>query len=52
MPLDKRATIAEIIREFKQGQTYKHTLAKFGKQRAIKQAIAVALKTKGLSRQS
>jgi hypothetical protein len=49
--IDKRATIGEIIREFKQGQTYQHTLKKFGKKRAIKQAIAVALKAKGLSRQ-
>lgn len=46
MPLKKgssRKTISSNIREFHTGETYAKTSAKFGKERANKQAIAVAL---------
>ena len=46
MPLKKgssRKTISENIREFSGGKTYSHTAKKFGKAKARKQAIAVAL---------
>lgn len=35
--------ISNNIREFHGGKTYNHTKAKFGKKRADKQAVAVAL---------
>lgn len=48
MPLkpgkDKK-TISSNIREFHTGKTYAHTQSKFGKEKADKQAIAVALST-------
>jgi hypothetical protein len=59
MPLKKgksRATVSQNIREFHTGKTYAHTAAKFGKKRADKQAVAVALnsarKSGGGSRKS
>lgn len=36
-------TISSNIREFHEGPTYEHTLQKFGKDKANKQAVAVAL---------
>lgn len=46
MPLKKgssRKTVSENIREFHTGKTYAHTASKFGKKKADKQAVAVAL---------
>lgn len=48
MPLAKgtsRKVIARNIKEFSGGKTYSHTARKFGKEKARKQAIAVALST-------
>ena len=38
--------VSSNIREFHKGKTYAHTLAKFGKRRADRQAVAVALRKK------
>lgn len=46
MPLKKgtsNETISKNIREFHKGETYKKTAAKFGEEKAKRQAIAVAL---------
>jgi hypothetical protein len=46
MPLKRgssRKTISSNIEEFHEGKTYAHTAAKFGKAKANKQAVAVAL---------
>lgn len=46
MPLKpgrSKATIRKNIEEFHTGKTYAHTKRKFGKKRADKQAVAVAL---------
>jgi hypothetical protein len=54
MPLKKgksRKTISKNIREFHTGKTYAKTRARFGKKRANKQAVAVALSTARNSRQ-
>lgn len=48
MPLKKgssQATISENISEFHKGATYGKTQEKFGKAKADKQAVAVALST-------
>jgi len=57
MPLTKgsgKKVISKNISEFHKGKTYAHTEAKFGKKKANKQAVAVALsearKSKGLDK--
>lgn len=48
MPLKKgrsRKTVSRNISEFHKGSTYARTAAKFGKEKADKQAVAVALAT-------
>jgi hypothetical protein len=48
MPLIKgksRKTVSTNIAEFHTGKTYAATAAKFGKKKADKQAVAVALET-------
>jgi hypothetical protein len=48
MPLKagkSRKTVSNNIREFATGKTFAKTAAKFGKKRAEKQAVAVALST-------
>lgn len=45
MPLNPNAGISENIREFHTGKTFAKTAAKYGKERANKQAIAVAYAT-------
>jgi Family of unknown function (DUF6496) len=42
-PGKSRATISENISEFRAGKTYNRTAKKYGKKKANKQAIAVAL---------
>lgn len=52
MPLMKGSSnkvVSSNIREFHKGKTYAHTAGKFGKAKANKQAIAVALKSAGKS---
>lgn len=46
MPLDKGAPVSDSIKELHTGKTYARTKAKFGKKRAQKQAVAIALKNK------
>jgi hypothetical protein len=43
MPGNSSKTISENIRELHTGKTFSHTAAKFGKGRANKQAVAIAL---------
>jgi hypothetical protein len=48
MPLksgSSKKTIGSNIKEFHKGQTYMSTMKKFGKSKADKQAVAVALDT-------
>ncbi len=45
-PGTSNATVSKNISEFHGGKTYNHTKAKFGKARADKQAVAVALSEK------
>ena len=50
MPLHKgksKKVVKENFDEFGKGKTYAHTKAKFGKEDADKQRIAVVLKEKG-----
>ena len=42
--------VSQNISEFHTGKTYAHTAAKFGKERANKQAIAVAMNSAGKSK--
>ena len=49
MPLKKgrsRKTVSKNISEFHKGKTYAHTAKKFGKAKADKQAVAVAMSEK------
>lgn len=53
MPLPKgggKAAVGRDIKEFKTGKTYARTKAKFGKERADKQAIAVGMNAAGVGR--
>jgi hypothetical protein len=53
MPLKKgrsRATVSKNISELHQGKTHAKTQRKFGKARADKQSVAIALKKAGLSK--
>lgn len=53
MPLKRgssKATISKNIAELHTGNTYKRTAAKFGKERANAQAIAIAMNKAGKSR--
>jgi hypothetical protein len=53
MPLksgSSKRTISKNIAEFAHGKTFSHTAAKFGKKRAVAQAVAVAYKKAGKSR--
>lgn len=46
MPLKRgksKATVSANIRELHTGKTFAHTAKKFGKKRADKQAVAIAL---------
>jgi len=44
-PGRSKAVVSENIAEFHTGKTYANTAAKYGKKRADKQAVAVALNT-------
>ena len=44
-PGKSRSTISNNIRELHTGKTFAHTERKFGKARANKQAVAIALET-------
>lgn len=52
MPLKagkSKAVVSQNIEEFHRGKTYRRTKAKFGKDKANKQAVAVALGKAGKS---
>ncbi len=52
MPLKagkSKAVVSQNIEEFHRGKTYQRTKAKFGKVKANKQAVAVALSKAGKS---
>ena len=46
MPLDPGEDTGDAIDELQHGKTYARTKKKFGKKKARKQAIAIALKNK------
>jgi hypothetical protein len=46
MPLEPGEDTGDAISELSHGKTYKRTKAKFGKKKAQKQSIAIALKNK------
>ena len=53
MPLKKgrsAAVVSKNIRELHGGKTYAHTAAKFGKKRANRQAVAIAMHEAGRAR--
>lgn len=53
MPLKKgksRAVVSQNIRELHQGKTYQRTRRKSGKEKADRQAVAIALEEAGVSR--
>jgi len=50
MPLTKgsgKKVFSQNISEFTKGKTFKHTKKKFGKKKAMKQAVAIAYKMSG-----
>jgi len=55
MPLTKstsKKAVSKNIKEFHTGNTYKATLSKYGKEKANKQAVAVALNTQRQARKN
>jgi hypothetical protein len=46
MPLDPKASVSENIRELHTGKTFSKTKKKFGKKKADKQAVAIAMNEK------
>ena len=46
MPLRKGAPVGQSIRELHTGKTYARTKHKFGKKRADRQAIAIAMRNR------
>jgi hypothetical protein len=46
LPLKPGQDVGTSIRELRSGKTYRHTQKKFGRKRAQRQAIAIALKNK------
>ena len=53
MPLLKgKANIGKNISEYHKGKSYAHTKRKFGKKRADRQAVAVAMNTAGMARKA
>jgi hypothetical protein len=48
-PGKSQAIVSQNIEEFHRGETYQRTKAKFGKDKANKQAVAVALSKAGKS---
>ena len=44
MPLPAGQEVGKSIRELRTGKTFRHTRKKFGRKRAEKQALAIALK--------
>lgn len=48
-PGKSQAVVSQNIEEFHRGKTYQRTKAKFGKDKANKQAVAVALSKAGKS---
>ena len=49
MPGSSSKTVKSNISEFSKGKTFAHTKAKFGAEKARRQAIAVSLKKAGKS---
>ena len=48
-PGKSKAVVSQNIEEFHRGKTYQRTKAKFGKEKANKQAVAAALSKAGKS---
>lgn len=46
MPLTPGAEVGDTIRELHTGKTYRHTKKKFGKKRADRQAVAIAIRNR------
>jgi hypothetical protein len=46
MPLTPGAEVGDTIRELHTGKTYRHTKKKFGKKRAEKQSVAIAIRNR------
>jgi hypothetical protein len=52
MPLDPGADTSESIPELEHGKTFARTAKKYGKKKARKQSIAIALKNKRAGKSS